>query len=92
MKSKMHNKANNDSSIKYKRSDFATYNDSFTVCRESCIFQVQVMMSLSDTQEMEEQILLLLLTPYNNGSVSIATEDIEISRIRESGSVKDCRV
>ncbi|XP_074468028.1 adhesion G-protein coupled receptor G4 isoform X2 [Sebastes fasciatus] len=53
----------------------------FTVCRESCVFQVRVMMSLSDTQEMEEQIRYLLLTPYNNGSISIATEDIQISRI-----------
>nr|XP_033502591.1 adhesion G-protein coupled receptor G4 [Epinephelus lanceolatus] len=57
------------------------FSDVHGVSRESCIFQVQVMMSLSDTQEMEEQIRLLLLTPYNNGSVSIATEDIEISRI-----------
>lgn len=46
------------------------------------------MMSLSDTQEMEEQIRNLLLTPVN-GSVSIEAEDVQISRIRESGSVKD---
>ncbi|XP_068187778.1 adhesion G-protein coupled receptor G4-like [Antennarius striatus] len=39
------------------------------------------MMSQSDTQEMEERIRDLLLTPYNNGSISIATEDIQISRI-----------
>ncbi|XP_029304335.1 adhesion G-protein coupled receptor G4 [Cottoperca gobio] len=39
------------------------------------------MMSPSDTQEMEEQIRFLLLTPYNNGSISIATKDIRISRI-----------
>ncbi|KAK9536428.1 hypothetical protein VZT92_006206 [Zoarces viviparus] len=51
------------------------------VSRESCIFQVRVMMSLSDTQEMEEQIRHLLLVPYNNGSIRIATEDIQISRI-----------
>ncbi|XP_069001741.1 adhesion G-protein coupled receptor G4 [Embiotoca jacksoni] len=49
--------------------------------RESFVFQIQVMMLLSDTQEIEEQIRRLLLMPYNNGSVSIATEDIEISRI-----------
>ncbi|KAM7398262.1 hypothetical protein PAMA_006254 [Pampus argenteus] len=49
--------------------------------RESCVFQVQVMMSLSDTQEMEEQIRHLLLIPYDKGSISIATEDIQISRI-----------
>ncbi|XP_044077831.1 adhesion G-protein coupled receptor G4 isoform X2 [Siniperca chuatsi] len=53
----------------------------YRVLRESCIFQVQVMMSLSDTQKMEEQIRYLLLTPYNNGSISIVTEDIQISRI-----------
>ncbi|KAL6098854.1 adgrg4 [Pungitius sinensis] len=51
------------------------------VSRESCIFQVRVMMSLSDTQEMEEQIRSLLLVPYSNGSISIATEDIQISQI-----------
>eukprot|EP00064_Thunnus_orientalis_P007273 superscaffoldBa00000796_g7293 len=51
------------------------------VGRESCVFQVQVMMSLSDTQEMEEQMRYLLLIPYNEGSISIATEDIQISRI-----------
>ncbi|XP_056254325.1 adhesion G-protein coupled receptor G4 isoform X2 [Seriola aureovittata] len=51
------------------------------VSRESCIFQVQVMMSLSDTQEMEEQLRHLLLMPYYNGSITIATEDIQISRI-----------
>ncbi|KAG7232349.1 hypothetical protein INR49_008955 [Caranx melampygus] len=38
-------------------------------------------MSLSDSQEMEEQIRGLLLSPYDDGSVTIATEDIEISRI-----------
>ncbi|XP_075342884.1 adhesion G-protein coupled receptor G4 [Odontesthes bonariensis] len=38
-------------------------------------------MPLSDTQEMEEQIRHLLLMPYNDGSISIATEDVEISRI-----------
>ncbi|XP_071316458.1 adhesion G-protein coupled receptor G4-like isoform X2 [Trachinotus anak] len=54
--------------------------NSVTVCRERCVFQVQVM-SLSGTQEMEEQIRHLLLMPYNNGSITIATEDIKISRI-----------
>ncbi|TNN88606.1 Adhesion G-protein coupled receptor G4 [Liparis tanakae] len=49
--------------------------------RESCVFQVRVTTSLSDTQEMEEQIRDRLLTPYDNGSISIATEDIEIRRI-----------
>ncbi|CAK6957240.1 adhesion G-protein coupled receptor G4 isoform X1 [Scomber scombrus] len=49
--------------------------------RERCVFQVQVRMSLSDTQEMEEQIRHLLMMPYNNGSIFIATEDIQISRI-----------
>ncbi|XP_034746737.1 adhesion G-protein coupled receptor G4-like [Etheostoma cragini] len=55
----------------------------FRVSRESCIFQVRVMKSLSDSQEMEAQIRSLLLTPYINGSISIATKDkdIQISRI-----------
>ncbi|XP_041864482.1 adhesion G-protein coupled receptor G4-like isoform X2 [Melanotaenia boesemani] len=35
----------------------------------------------SDTQEMEEQIRSILLMPYNNNSISIATEDVQISRI-----------
>lgn len=67
---------------------------SFPVCRESCVFQVQVTSPLSDTQEMEEQIRYLLLAPYNSGSVSIATEDVQINRIceRSSGSVKDYTV
>jgi len=42
-------------------------------------------MLLSDTQEMEEQIRHLLLMPYDNGSISIATEDVRISRICEYG-------
>ncbi|XP_040006974.1 adhesion G-protein coupled receptor G4 [Xiphias gladius] len=53
----------------------------YRVARESCIFQVQVMMSPSDTQKIEEQIRHLLLLPYNNASITIATEDIKISRI-----------
>lgn len=48
------------------------------------MFQVQVLMSLTDVPEMEEQIRNLLLTPYNQDSVSIATEDVQISRICES--------
>lgn len=44
------------------------------------------MMSLTESQEMEEQIRYLLLRPYSNGSVSIATEDIQIHRICESSS------
>ena len=63
------------------------YLNLFTVCRERCVFQVQVMMSLSDTQEIEEHIRNLLLTQYNNGSIT--AEDVQISRIRESSSVKD---
>ncbi|XP_039633907.1 adhesion G-protein coupled receptor G4 [Perca fluviatilis] len=51
------------------------------VSRESCIFQVRVMKSLSDSQEMAEQIRYLLQTPYNSGSISIATKEIQISRI-----------
>lgn len=55
-----------------------------TVCRESFIFQVQVLKPLSDTQEMEDKIKHYLRMPYNNGSVSIATEnDVQICRIRE---------
>lgn len=41
------------------------------------------MMSLSDTQEVEELIRDLLHVPYSNGSIAIATENIEINRIRE---------
>ncbi|KAM8898096.1 adhesion G-protein coupled receptor G6 [Spinachia spinachia] len=51
------------------------------VSRESCIFQVRVMMSMSDTQEIEEQIRHLLLEPYSDGSISMATEDVQISQI-----------
>ncbi|XP_034463373.1 adhesion G-protein coupled receptor G4 [Hippoglossus hippoglossus] len=51
------------------------------VSRESCVFQVQVMMSPSDTQEIEEQIRDLLLKPYNNGSITVETKDVKISRI-----------
>ncbi|KAK2828158.1 hypothetical protein Q5P01_019192 [Channa striata] len=47
----------------------------------SCVFQVQVMTLPSDTQQMENQIRDLLLQPFNNGSISIKTEDIQITRI-----------
>lgn len=49
----------------------------------SCVFQIRVTASLTDPQEMEAQIRDLLLLPYDNGSVSIATEDIHIIRICE---------
>ncbi|KAK2882115.1 adhesion G-protein coupled receptor G6 [Channa argus] len=49
--------------------------------RVSCIFQVQVMMSPSDTLQMENEIRDPLLKPFTNGSISIRTEDIQISRI-----------
>nr|XP_057943030.1 adhesion G-protein coupled receptor G4 isoform X2 [Doryrhamphus excisus] len=52
-----------------------------TVSRESFIFQVEVKMWLTDPQQVEQQIRDLLLVPYNQGSVSIETEDIEICRI-----------
>nr|XP_020506767.1 adhesion G-protein coupled receptor G4-like isoform X1 [Labrus bergylta] len=66
-----------------RESNISTSDEVFAykVSRESCVFQVQVLTSLSDTQEMEEIIRSLLLPPYNNGSISIATEDIQISRI-----------
>lgn len=44
------------------------------------------MMLPSDTQETEEQIRHPLLVPYSDGSISIATEDIQISQICELGS------
>lgn len=53
----------------------------------SCIFQVQVTTAPSHVQEVEQQIEELLLVPYNNGSVSIATDDIHIRRICEWGIV-----
>lgn len=49
----------------------------------SCVFQIRVTTSLNDPQEMEAQIRDLLLLPYDNGSVSIATEDIHIIQICE---------
>ncbi|XP_075875951.1 adhesion G-protein coupled receptor G4-like [Nelusetta ayraudi] len=51
------------------------------VGRMSCVFQIRVTASLTDPEEMEAQIRDLLLLPYDNGSVSIATEDIHIIRI-----------
>ncbi|XP_017276797.3 adhesion G-protein coupled receptor G4 [Kryptolebias marmoratus] len=53
----------------------------YTVSRESFIFLVQVLKLLSDTEEMEEQIRHYLDIPFNNGPISIETEDIQISRI-----------
>lgn len=41
------------------------------------------MMSHSDTQEMEELIRHLLSLPYDNGSITLETQDIKISRICE---------
>lgn len=40
-------------------------------------------MMQSDIHEIEEKIRNILLTPYNQGSISILTEDIEISQICE---------
>ncbi|XP_062262524.1 adhesion G-protein coupled receptor G4 [Platichthys flesus] len=57
-----------------------------SISRESCVFQVQVMMSPSDTQEMEKQIRDLLLMPYNNGSITVETKDVKISRIYKRSS------
>ncbi|XP_028322799.1 adhesion G-protein coupled receptor G4-like isoform X2 [Gouania willdenowi] len=51
------------------------------VSREGCVFQLQVITPSLNAQEMEEQIRQLLMAPYKNGSVSIVTEGIEISRI-----------
>ncbi|XP_028277226.1 adhesion G-protein coupled receptor G4 isoform X2 [Parambassis ranga] len=52
------------------------------VSRESCIFQIQVMKLLSDAKEMKEKIQRFLLAPYNNGSITIETEDsIQIRHI-----------
>lgn len=54
-----------------------------TVGRASCVFQIRVTTSLNDPQEMEAQIRDLLLLPYDNGSISIETEDIQIIQICE---------
>ncbi|XP_024921756.1 adhesion G-protein coupled receptor G4 [Cynoglossus semilaevis] len=48
--------------------------------RGGCVFQVRVM-SQSDSQEMEELMRSLLLLPYNNGSISVETLDVLITRI-----------
>lgn len=50
------------------------------------MFQVQVLKVPPDIQQMEQQIKDLLQVPYDNGSISIATEDIQIRRICEYGS------
>ncbi|XP_035807231.1 adhesion G-protein coupled receptor G4 [Amphiprion ocellaris] len=66
----------------YMQANPSTFRVStYTVSRKSCVFQVEVVKLQSNTQEMEEQIRQILLMPYNNGSVSIATEDIQIKRI-----------
>ncbi|XP_061559201.1 adhesion G-protein coupled receptor G4 [Phycodurus eques] len=49
--------------------------------RENLVFQVQVMTSLEHSQETETRIQELLLMPYSQGSASIATQDVQISRI-----------
>ncbi|MED6258580.1 hypothetical protein ATANTOWER_009358, partial [Ataeniobius toweri] len=51
------------------------------VSRERFIFQVQVSMQQSDMQEIGNQIRHCLLIPFDNGSVSIVTEDVQISPI-----------
>lgn len=43
----------------------------------------------SDTTEMAQQIRNLLLMPYDNGSISIRIENIQINHICEYGSGKD---
>ncbi|XP_076025220.1 adhesion G-protein coupled receptor G4 [Genypterus blacodes] len=48
---------------------------------ESCVFQVKVLASPSDTPETETRLQHLLEAPYNNGSISVATEDVQINRI-----------
>lgn len=54
-----------------------------TVHRVSCLFQVLVT-TATDIRETEQQIKELLLVPFNNGSISIATDDIHIRRMCES--------
>ncbi|XP_054610465.1 adhesion G-protein coupled receptor G4-like isoform X2 [Dunckerocampus dactyliophorus] len=49
--------------------------------RERFIFQVEVKMLPTHSQEAEDQIRDLLLSPYNQGSVSIEPEDVQICRI-----------
>uniref|UniRef100_A0AAZ1XET0 Adhesion G protein-coupled receptor G4b n=2 Tax=Oreochromis aureus TaxID=47969 RepID=A0AAZ1XET0_OREAU len=63
------------------QSEYPTRVLAYTVPRrESCIFQVQVMMQ-SDIEEIENLIQYILQKPYENESISIRTEDIEISQI-----------
>ncbi|XP_056911388.1 adhesion G-protein coupled receptor G4 isoform X2 [Takifugu flavidus] len=50
------------------------------VSRVSCLFQVLVT-TATDIRETEQQIKELLLEPFNNGSISIATDDIHIRRM-----------
>ncbi|KAF3705649.1 Adhesion G-protein coupled receptor G4 [Channa argus] len=61
-----------------KRCETLKCFDSFPGTRT---FKVQVMMSPSDTLQMENEIRDPLLKPFTNGSISIRTEDIQISRI-----------
>ncbi|XP_061659980.1 adhesion G-protein coupled receptor G4 isoform X2 [Syngnathoides biaculeatus] len=51
------------------------------VSSEKLVFQVLVMTSLEHSQETETLIRDLLLMPYSQGSASIATQDVQISRI-----------
>ncbi|CAF92807.1 unnamed protein product [Tetraodon nigroviridis] len=56
------------------------------VSRVRCMFQVQILKAPADIQETEQQIKDLLQVPFNNGTVSIATEGIQIRRISDSGA------
>lgn len=58
-------------------------NSNPTVHRVSCVSQIQILKAPSDIQEMEQQIKDLLQGPYDNGSITIVTEDIQIRRICE---------
>lgn len=49
--------------------------------QENCVFQVEVSMADSEPEEMERLLESLLKEVYNNGSISIATEVVLISRI-----------
>ncbi|KAM4546237.1 adhesion G-protein coupled receptor G4 isoform 2-T2 [Fundulus diaphanus] len=64
---------------KYRQTSNQVSKDGFS--RESFIFQVQVSTQQSDTTEMIDRLRQCLLMPYDNGSVSIAAEHVQISRI-----------
>ncbi|XP_054586687.2 adhesion G-protein coupled receptor G4 isoform X2 [Nothobranchius furzeri] len=72
--------------VQRRQRDLLLYNSAsnkgsaVSISRESFIFQVQVLMPLSD-MEIEKKIRQHLLKPFDYESVSIATEDIQISRI-----------